>query len=63
MHLVTKRRRGIPIPFSLPLHIKEEFLKEIEEQQLYIRRTTNHRDIGAGSNQWKDTKSLEVPSI
>jgi hypothetical protein len=60
MHLVTKRRRGIAIPFSLPLEIKEEFLKEIEEQNLYVRRSTNHRDIGAGTNEWKDTKSLQV---
>jgi hypothetical protein len=41
MHVLVSKRRGFQIPFSLPLSIKEEFLKnEKRESKIYKREIT-----------------------
>jgi hypothetical protein len=37
MHVLNARKRGCEIPFSLPLHIKELFLKEPAKSHVYNR--------------------------
>ncbi|KAI8907376.1 hypothetical protein EDD86DRAFT_209413 [Gorgonomyces haynaldii] len=57
MHVLNSRRRGKQIPSGLPLDIKEQFLKETVERPLYVRQSTNVRDVGQSMN--KSQQELE----
>jgi hypothetical protein len=60
MHLLVSKRRGWPVPISLPLHIKEEFLKQAEEEEMrnvYIRPHDNINDVG--KSMGKNVKELQ----
>jgi uncharacterized protein YlxW (UPF0749 family) len=49
MHVLVSKRRGWDVPISLPLAIKEEFLRfapKEERQSVYVRPHENVNDVG-----------------
>lgn len=64
MHVLVSKRRGFPIPFSLPLNIKEEFLKtEAKEDKIYKRVYTSDRDLGMSVHKSYEELELELKQL